>query len=152
MWHSGCPHGLVRTGVRLGREKAQHPLYFQALRCLTWLQEATYNKKPVRPFRLFVLCDCSECYSGLYDGECSLQLLCFFLLSLHSVLLWLILPHFRWLWPNITQLNEVVFGAVRIREQITCWSLGMSSRVSHVISMSFSFCVSGPGKIDLGAV
>lgn len=25
----------------LSREKAQHPLYFQTLGCLTWLQEAT---------------------------------------------------------------------------------------------------------------
>lgn len=50
------------------------------------------------------------------------------------------------------QSNEVILGAVRIREQITHWSIGMSSRASHVISLSFSFCVSDPGKIDLGAV
>lgn len=38
MWHSSCPHGLDRTGVWLSREKAQHPLYFQTLGCLIWLQ------------------------------------------------------------------------------------------------------------------
>lgn len=39
------------------------------------------------------------------------------------------------------QSNEVIFGAVRIREQITHWSIGMSSRASHVISEFQLLCV-----------
>lgn len=141
---------VVCIGLGCGsvqRRHITHPLYLRfedaRLRCQDGL--------------LGSVCAVAVTIMAAYPMMCALTVSVFLPASSPplSVLLRLNLARFRSLclvWLYMAPLNDVAFRTVRTREQIPYCSLALSSKASHVISLSYSFCGSGPDRISLAAV